>query len=624
MQPDDSFRCLRDFLTAAERRLYFRNQTSASVQALHDLAHAFRPTLIVELGTHFGLSLRVWLAAAPQAAVKAVDLNFDALRRSAEMFPLDWSRIETIQTDILKLDFTTLWKNEDRVLLFVDAHDTPEASIMEHVLRKAVPHLPEGSLVAVDDVWYSPENVGKENAQAIFRARVLPEIDELQLFDAHYAPYHGGGTFWGFPEVVPLLRCVNRHGTVLQFTSAAKHVAFYTGQLPLADDEFDEKQFAARCGALHYQPLTGTGGGSRLAGKVIPAIMKLYVQGEADAALDILTDLRAKAPESTGIAYAAAVALACTGEFAHADRALQLEMTDPAPHPNAARLLKDIRETFFRHRAPAGPRRPGVTLFAVPKAFRGLEKIIQRNAVRSWLRLEPKPEVILMGDDCGTAEICEEFGLRHVPDIRRNDLGTPLLDDIFLKARESADTEVLCYINADIILFDIMEAAARALKKFDTFLLVGQRLDYDVTSEQDFSHPDHAATFMKEALENGIMHTPTGMDYFAFTPGLWENIPPFALGRTAWDTWLLHDNLQARRPVIDCSGFVTAIHQNHGYAHIASGLGVAGCYEGRDPEAKRNKLLAGDIIYGNSVRSARFLMHKTGYITRRVTYNLPG
>jgi SAM-dependent methyltransferase len=624
MQPVDAFRCLRDFLTAAERRLYFRDQTPASVQALHDLAHAFRPTLIVELGTHTGLSLRVWLAAAPQAAVKAVDLSFDALRKYAEIFPLDWSRIETMQTDILNLDFPTLWKREDRVLLFVDAHDTPEAPIMEHVLRNAVPCLPEGSLIVVDEVWYSPENVNEENARDIFRARVLPEIDELQLFDACYAPYHAGGTFWGFPEVVPLLNRINRHGAELRFTPEAKHVAFYTGQQASSDKVFDEKLFTARCGVAHYHPLAGTIGGSRLADRVMPKILKLYAEGDFAAALNFLTDLRAKAPESRGVAYALAVVLARTGEIALAERALQAETAGPAAHPNSVRLLEDIRKTFFRHRVPAATRRPGVTLFAVPKPFRGLEKIIQRNAVRSWLKLEPKPEVILMGDDEGVAGICEEFGLRHVPDIRCNEWGTPLLDDIFLKAQELADTEVLCYVNADIMLFDIVQAAAQALKKFDAFLLVGHRLNYDVTTEPDFSHPDRTATFIKEALENSIMYAPTAMDYFAFTPGLWENIPPFALGRMVWDTWLLNDNLRARRPVIDCTGFVTAIHQNHGYGHIPSGFGVAGCCDGRDPEAQRNKLLAGDILYGNSVRSARFVMHKTGYITSRQLHNVPG
>jgi hypothetical protein len=227
-----------------------------------------------------------------------------------------------------------------------------------------------------------------------------------------------------------------------------------------------------------------------------------------------------------------------------------------------------------------------------------------------------------MGDDEGTAGVCEEFGLRHVPDIRRNEWGTPLLDDIFLKAQEIADTEVLCYVNADIILFDIMQAAAQALNKFDAFLLVGHRLDYDVTIELDFSHACQSATLMKGALDNDIMDTPYSMDYFAFTPGLWENIPPFALGRMAWDSWLLYDNLQAGRPVIDCTEFVTAIHQNHDYAHIASGFGVTGCNDGRDPEANRNWLLAhrlagGSVFRGNRVYLAPFIMHKTGYIAKR-------
>jgi hypothetical protein len=415
---------------------------------------------------------------------------------------------------------------------------------------------------------------------------------------------------------VPLLKRINRHGAVLRFTPAAKHVALYTGQQASPDKAFDEKRFAARCGVARHHPLAGTVGGGGLADRVMPGIIKLYAEGDFAAALKLLTGLRTKAPESGGIAYALAVVLARAGEFALAERALQAETAGPAAHPDSARLLEDIRKTFFRHRAPAATRRPGVTLFAVPKPFRGLEKIIQRNAIRSWLNLEPKPEIILLGDDEGVAGICEEFGLRHVPDIKCNEWGTPLLDDIFLKAQEQADTEVLCYVNADIILFDIMQAAAQALNKFDAFLLVGQRLDYDVTAELDFSHAGQPATFIKEAMDNGFLALPTAMDYFAFTPGLWEDIPPFALGRMIWDTWLLNDNLRAGRPVINCTNFVTAIHQNHGYEHIPSGLGDIGCYECRDPEAKRNRVLAGDLSCGNNAHAAQFVMHKTGYIAK--------
>jgi hypothetical protein len=55
-----------------------------------------------------------------------------------------------------------------------------------------------------------------------------------------------------------------------------------------------------------------------------------------------------------------------------------------------------------------------ITLITCPKPFRGHSKIIQRNAIKSWTLLEPKPEILLMGDDEGTAEAAAEFGARHV------------------------------------------------------------------------------------------------------------------------------------------------------------------------------------------------------------------
>ena len=55
-----------------------------------------------------------------------------------------------------------------------------------------------------------------------------------------------------------------------------------------------------------------------------------------------------------------------------------------------------------------------LTLFAIPKAFRGEFNQIQRNAITSCTLLEPKPEIILLGDDEGTAEVAKEFGVRHV------------------------------------------------------------------------------------------------------------------------------------------------------------------------------------------------------------------
>ncbi len=53
-----------------------------------------------------------------------------------------------------------------------------------------------------------------------------------------------------------------------------------------------------------------------------------------------------------------------------------------------------------------------LTFFTTAKPFVGHIDIIQRNAIRSWQKLHPDVEIILMGDDAGAAEVCAEMGLR--------------------------------------------------------------------------------------------------------------------------------------------------------------------------------------------------------------------
>ena len=70
-----------------------------------------------------------------------------------------------------------------------------------------------------------------------------------------------------------------------------------------------------------------------------------------------------------------------------------------------------------------------LTFFTTAKPFEGHIGIIQRNAIRSWQKLHPDVEIILMGDDAGAAEVCAEMGLRHIPKVRRNKYGTKYLGD---------------------------------------------------------------------------------------------------------------------------------------------------------------------------------------------------
>ena len=129
-----------------------------------------------------------------------------------------------------------------------------------------------------------------------------------------------------------------------------------------------------------------------------------------------------------------------------------------------------------------------ITLFSAPKPFTNPHiAMIQRNAIKSWTLL-PDIEVILLGEETGLAEAAKELGVKHLPNVARNESGTPLISSMFQLARENSNSELLCIINADMILMpDFVEAAKQAIKLKDKLVLLSQRWDYDITSPIDFT-----------------------------------------------------------------------------------------------------------------------------------------
>jgi hypothetical protein len=252
-----------------------------------------------------------------------------------------------------------------------------------------------------------------------------------------------------------------------------------------------------------------------------------------------------------------------------------------------------------------------LTIFTTAKPFRGHTGVIQRNALQSWKALHPGIEVILFGDDPGAAETCLEFGLRHEPFVERNEFGTKRLDYLFARAQAIAQHEILCYINCDIILMqDFLRVTERVRAMHREFLMVGRRWDTNITEPLRFSPPDsqsrerHLCSIPRVqrdespdwqehlrqlALTRGRRRTAEWIDYFAFSRGLYgPDMPPFVL-RVFWDNWLVWKALDSGKPVIDASGAVLAIHQNHDYSYHPQGK--AGVWTG--DEAGRNAQLAG-------------------------------
>ena len=216
-----------------------------------------------------------------------------------------------------------------------------------------------------------------------------------------------------------------------------------------------------------------------------------------------------------------------------------------------------------------------LTLFSIPKPFRGHIDIIQRNAIKSWTLLDPGVEVILFGEEEGVASAARELGVRHEPHVNRNEFGTPLLDSVFDRAQEIARHPIVCYVNCDIVLLnDFCASASRVAAWRDQFLMAGRRWDADITETIDFSQsdwreqdaqpcsPDKPAA---AALLDRLFRLSAG-PVSPQTSSLCRR--PAGLG--PMDD-LVHPKYQDI-PVVDASRSVMAVHQNHDYSHHPLGF----------------------------------------------------
>lgn len=230
-----------------------------------------------------------------------------------------------------------------------------------------------------------------------------------------------------------------------------------------------------------------------------------------------------------------------------------------------------------------------LTVFTAPKPFDDPHiACIQRNAIRSWVALGPEVQVLLIGDESGMADVASELGVIHLPQVERNERGTPLVSSIFSLARAHDPTPYLAYVNADILLFsDLVEATRSAANLGRPFLIVGQRWDLDIEEALEPS-PDGIERLRQRALGEGRLHPPGGSDYFVFPRPCYESVPPFAIGRAGWDNWMIYHARRMGWPVIDATASVLIVHQTHDYRHLPGGRPHY-----RLPESGRNVELAG-------------------------------
>jgi len=250
-----------------------------------------------------------------------------------------------------------------------------------------------------------------------------------------------------------------------------------------------------------------------------------------------------------------------------------------------------------------------VTIFSTPKKFEGDIQVIQTNAITSWTRLKPSCEVILLGNEPGTAEIARKFNIKHVPLVPTNRSGTPLVNHLFRLAEENARHQILTYVNADIILTDDFLSGLRKVK-ISRFLLTGRRRSLWLKEYLDFSDALWQEKLKKQVRKSGYLESARAIDYFVFPKGLWKNLPPYTIGRAGYDNGLLYDAYSRNIPVINATRLIWAIHQNHTYCHHPQGRN--GVYYGQ--EAEENLSFTGYGLYGLNINNASFILTEYGLL----------
>jgi hypothetical protein len=193
-------------------------------------------------------------------------------------------------------------------------------------------------------------------------------------------------------------------------------------------------------------------------------------------------------------------------------------------------------------------------------------QIIQKNALTSWSKLQPLPEIILFNkqSELNVPEIPKE--VKIISNVKRNEEGLPFVNDMFFQAQAIASNNVLLYVNGDILVTQSLITTLQIVKNhFHHFLVVGRRWDVNINSNINFANSLWYKSI--EKIPDVKLHEPTAIDYLLFSKRYWFQIPPFTIGRAGWDTGMIYLAIKEKKPIIDATYNIRVIHQNHNYKH---------------------------------------------------------
>ncbi len=235
--------------------------------------------------------------------------------------------------------------------------------------------------------------------------------------------------------------------------------------------------------------------------------------------------------------------------------------------------------------------KPPITLLSTFKRLDDDEYNLSiRNSVESWKKaILPHGNIILFDDLKGRIK-----GLSNIDDItvieelKKNRWNIPTLDYMFHQAKEAYPrTQYICYVNGDIILPDDFYDRIAPLFELKTEFMLGAS-PFDIPCPFFINYSDKDWYTKVISQHGGYWRGDVAIDLFLFTRNALRRIPPFAVGRSAYDNYLIGHGKEVTGTLINGTRGIGAIHQDHDYRPFKNFYHVVSL-----PEAEKNKKIAG-------------------------------
>ncbi len=187
-----------------------------------------------------------------------------------------------------------------------------------------------------------------------------------------------------------------------------------------------------------------------------------------------------------------------------------------------------------------------ITFFTHIRPFDEIFTPLQRTAIASWKHAYGDCKVVLFYSDDSLELDAQKLDCDYVV-CKQTEEGLSDFGYMFEYVELNYDTPWYCEVSSDIVLSSF-QTLMRSLMGYDKPLVIGPRLDFDVTTGERTVHP------------------PSAVDWFLYRKDTlpYKDIPPFNIGRSAYDNWMVWAGLELwDMQVVNAGYHVQALHYNH-------------------------------------------------------------